>query len=117
MKPQLTPKEAEMAIQFLTSGTVPAARTIAHATILTKLMAIRDGRELPDNVTELEVPPIRSASASGTCCAVSCPGRRTSAGWVRITNWPSSRPAKNRMVRSSQSNMLSKATSCPYSRE
>ena len=54
MTAQLTPKEAEIAIEFIKRVDMKGAESIASATVITKLMAIRDGRELPENVSELE---------------------------------------------------------------
>ena len=49
----LTPKEAEIAIQFLNRVDLKGSESEAHAFIKSKLMAIRDGRELPENVSNL----------------------------------------------------------------
>ena len=51
---QLSSKEAEIAIQFLNRVDLKGSESEAHAFIKSKLMAIRDGRELPKNVADLE---------------------------------------------------------------
>lgn len=48
MKAELTKEEASVAIQFLNRVELKGTESEAHALIKGKLMAIRDGRELPD---------------------------------------------------------------------
>ncbi len=43
---KLTPKEAELAIVFLNRNDLKGTESITHGSLLMKLMAIRDGREL-----------------------------------------------------------------------
>ncbi len=53
----LTPKEAEIALAFLNRVDLKGTESEAHAIIKAKLMAIRDGRELPQlpgNVADLK---------------------------------------------------------------
>ncbi len=53
-KATLTPKEAGMAISFLNRVELKGSESEAHAYLKSKLMAIRDERELPKNVTDLD---------------------------------------------------------------
>ena len=50
---QLSPKEADIALQFLNRVDLKGSESEAHAFIKSKLMAIRDGRETPKNVSEM----------------------------------------------------------------
>ncbi len=57
MKAELTPKEAEINLAFLNRVDLKGSESEAHAFLKSKLMAIREGRELPDAPSDVPKLP------------------------------------------------------------